>query len=58
MKDSTIQSILDLLSGTYRPKSGAYENVKVGLRKLTRAELQGLYAMVLTSARFTVEHEG
>lgn len=44
-KESTIVSILE--NSAYLPNSGAYQNAYKGLLKLSRNELQSLFAVIL-----------
>jgi hypothetical protein len=48
-KTNIIMKCMELLSKAYLPESGVYKNVKKGLHKLSLAELNGLYAMLLSS---------
>lgn len=48
-RNKVTQAIMEMLSKTYTEQSVIYGRVKHSLRKLSLAELDALYSMVLTS---------
>ena len=47
-KQAYLDQVLELIEGTYTRKSGVFQVVEKGLSKLSRQELSGLHAMLLT----------